>query len=81
MQSENAAAGGARRMLTIEEVLEIVPVTRGTLYRMERTGKFPTGHYISENRRVYFEDDIIAWQSGLPGNIGKPRGRHIRRHR
>lgn len=81
MQSERIAEGGARRMLTIEEVLEIVPVTRGTLYRMEKNGKFPRSHYISENRRVWFEDEIIDWQSGLPGDGGKPRGRHIKRRR
>jgi predicted DNA-binding transcriptional regulator AlpA len=71
----------ARRMLTVEEVLEIVPVTRGTLYRMEKDKKFPQGHYISENRRVYFEDEVIAWQNKLPGGGGKPRGRHVKRRR
>jgi predicted DNA-binding transcriptional regulator AlpA len=68
-------------MLTIEEVLEIVPVTRGTLYRMEKQKKFPESHYISENRRVWFEDEVIAWQNGLPPGAGKPRGRHIKRQR
>jgi len=87
MQMTKIDEGGARRMVTIEEVLEIVPVTRGTLARMEKAGKFPKSHYISENRRVWFLDEIIAWQKGFTGGGGggglggKPRGRHIKRRR
>jgi predicted DNA-binding transcriptional regulator AlpA len=77
--AEAAQSESARRMLTIDEVLDIVPVTRGTLYRMEKEKRFPESHYISANRRVWFEDEVIAWQKGLPGNTGKPRGRHIKR--
>ena len=85
MQMTKIDEGGARRMVTIEEVLEIVPVTRGTLARMEKAGKFPKSHYISENRRVWFLDEIIARQKGFDGGGGglggKPRGRHIKRRR
>jgi len=85
MQMTKIDEGGARRMVTIEEVLEIVPVTRGTLARMEKAGKFPKSHYISENRRVWFLDEIIAWQKAFTGcgggTGGKPRGRHIKRKR
>ena len=87
MQMSKIDEGGARRMVTIEEVLELVPVTRGTLARMEKAGTFPKSHYISENRRVWFLDEIIAWQKGFTGGGGgaglggKPRGRHIKRRR
>ena len=33
---------GPRRMLNEKQVLEIVPVGRSTLYRMEKAGRFPT---------------------------------------
>jgi prophage regulatory protein len=46
-------------------VLEIVPVSRSTLWRMERTGKFPRATYISKNRRVWFEDEICEWQNSV----------------
>jgi prophage regulatory protein len=54
---------GPRRMLSEKQVLEIVPVGRTTLYRMEKTGRFPRSTYISPNRRVWFEDEIVAWQN------------------
>jgi prophage regulatory protein len=56
-------ASGPRKMLLEEQVLDIVPVSRSTLWRMERTGKFPRSTYISANRRVWFEDEIIEWQN------------------
>ena len=36
-----------RRMLSEKQVLEIIPVGRTTLYRMEKAGKFPRSTYIS----------------------------------
>jgi prophage regulatory protein len=52
-------------MLSERQVLEIVPVGRTTLYRMEKAGRFPRSTYISPNRRVWFEDEIIAWQNAV----------------
>jgi predicted DNA-binding transcriptional regulator AlpA len=42
--------------------LRIVPIARTTLFRMIRAGTFPAPTYISPNRRVCYEDQIIAWQ-------------------
>ncbi len=55
---------GPRRMLNEKQVLEIVSVGRTTLYRME-TGRFPRSTYISPNRRVWFADQIVAWQKAV----------------
>jgi predicted DNA-binding transcriptional regulator AlpA len=55
----------ARRMLNDKQVLAIIPVSRTTLYRMEKAGRFPKSTYISPNRRVWFEDEIIAWQNAV----------------
>jgi predicted DNA-binding transcriptional regulator AlpA len=57
-----------RRMLTIAQVLEIVPVRRTTLFKMERKGTFPPSHYASANRRFWFADEIAQWQASLPVN-------------
>lgn len=54
---------GPRRMLSEKQVLEIIPVGRTTLYRMEKAGRFPRSTYISPNRRVWFADQVIAWQN------------------
>jgi predicted DNA-binding transcriptional regulator AlpA len=76
---------GPRRMLSEKQVLEIVPVGRTTLYRMEKAGRFPPSTYISPNRRVWFEDEIVAWQSAVDErnpNFNPNRGRGKgRRHR
>ena len=77
------AGGGAvksrpRRMLSEKHVLEIVPVGRTTLYRMEKAGRFPKSTYISPNRRVWFEDEIIAWHNAVDEfnpNRGRGKGR------
>ncbi|RXH31727.1 hypothetical protein XH84_15115 [Bradyrhizobium nanningense] len=52
-------------MLNEKQVLEIVPVGRSTLWRMEKAGRFPRSTYISPNRRIWFEDEIIAWQKAI----------------
>jgi prophage regulatory protein len=69
---------GPRRMLSEKQVLEIVPVGRTTLYRMEKSGRFPKSTYISPNRRVWFEDEIVAWQvtvDEFDPNRGRGKGR------
>lgn len=75
---EAAEKTGPRRMLNEKQVLEIVPVGRTTLYRMEKAGKFPRSTYISPNRRVWFEDQITSWQSAVDEfnpNRGRGKGR------
>lgn len=78
--SANAAGGSpARRMLNEAQVLEIIPVSRTTLYRMEKTGRFPKSTYISPNRRVWYEDQIVAWQNTvdeLDPHRARGKGRH-----
>ena len=51
-----------RKMLSLNEVLAIVPIARSTLLRMVRLKQFPQPIHISENRRVWYADQIIAWQ-------------------
>jgi predicted DNA-binding transcriptional regulator AlpA len=72
---------GPRRMLNEAQVLAIIPVGRTTLYRMEKAGRFPRSTYISPNRRVWFEDEIIAWQNAVDEfnpNRGRGKGRRQR---
>ena len=72
-------ASEPRRMLNEKQVLEIVPVGRTTLYRMAKAGRFPKSTYISPNRRVWFADEIIAWQETVDEfnpKRGRGKGRH-----
>jgi prophage regulatory protein len=64
----------ARRMLDEKQVLNIIPVGHTTLWRMEKKGGFPKSTYISPNRRIWFEDEIVAWQKQIEGqNRGAAR--------
>src|SRR6476619_7267868 len=68
-----------RRMLNEKQVLEIVPIGRTTLYRMEKAGRFPKSTYISPNRRVWFANEITAWQETVDEfnpKRGRGKGRH-----
>jgi prophage regulatory protein len=66
---------GPRVMLNEKQVLQIVSVSRSTLLRMEKTGQFPKGSYVSANRKLWFVDEIIDWQNAING-----RGRGRRNH-
>jgi predicted DNA-binding transcriptional regulator AlpA len=82
-QSEDSALEkpAPRRMLNEKQVLEIVPVGRTTLYRMEKAGRFPRSTYISANRRIWYEDEIVAWQNTVnefDPRRGRGKGRRQR---
>ena len=69
-----------RRMLSEKQVLAIVPVGRSTLWRLEKGGRFPKSTYISPNRRVWFADEIIAWQEAVDEfDPNRARGKGRRR--
>jgi predicted DNA-binding transcriptional regulator AlpA len=72
MQEGASDAPGARRMLNQDQVLAIVPVSATTLWRMEKAGRFPKSTFISANRRVWFLDEVVAWQREVDG---RRRGR------
>jgi prophage regulatory protein len=76
---------GPRRMLNEQQLLEIIPVSRTTLFRMMKAGRFPKATYISPNRRCWFESEVVAWQQAIGErnpNFNPNRGRGKgRRHR
>lgn len=81
MEVETPMASGPRRMLNEKQVLDIIPLSRTSIYRLEKVGKFPRSTYISPNRRVWFEDEIAAWQNAVD-EFDPRRGRgHGRRRR
>lgn len=75
--ANETASEGLRRMLDVDQVLSVVPVSRMTLFRMERDGRFPPSVYISANRRAWYADEVAAWQQSLPtnGRITRRRAR------
>ncbi|WP_407119027.1 helix-turn-helix transcriptional regulator [Bradyrhizobium sp. LMG 9283] len=67
-QEPRPNAEAPRRMLSVEQVLEILPLSRTTLFRMERDGVFPPSHSISAGKRAWYADEVLAWQKALPLN-------------
>ena len=65
---------GPRRMLNETQVLALIPVSRTTLHRMTKTGRFPKGTYVSANRRLWFADEVAAWQNAVD-EFNPSRGR------
>ncbi|WP_187399362.1 helix-turn-helix transcriptional regulator [Bradyrhizobium paxllaeri] len=63
-----------RAMMTLEQILALIPVSRTTLFRMESEGRFPKGVYISGNRKIWFADEVIGWQNAvkLKGSRNRP---------
>lgn len=57
-----------RPMLDIDQVLALIPVSRTTLFRMERDQIFPQSHALSPKRKCWYRDEIVAWQKALPVN-------------
>ena len=70
-----------RRMLNEAQVLAIVPISRTTLFRLEKSGRFPRSTYICPNRRVWFADQVAAWQKAVDEfDPLRGRGKGRRRH-
>jgi prophage regulatory protein len=58
---ETRATTSGKRVLSQQAVLNRVPVSRTTLWRMERAGDFPRRIQISANRIGWLEADVDAW--------------------
>jgi prophage regulatory protein len=51
-----------RDMLTSEQVLAAIPISRTQLFRLEQDGLFPQGVPLSPRRKLWFKPDVIKWQ-------------------
>ena len=70
-----------RRMLNEAELLALIPLSRTTLHRMTKIGRFPKGTYVSANRRLWFADEVAAWQDKVnefDPRRGRGKGRRQR---
>jgi predicted DNA-binding transcriptional regulator AlpA len=47
-----------RKILTLKQVLELVPVSKGALRRAIKNEEFPGPHYIGPRKLVWFDDEI-----------------------
>ena len=72
MDAEMEAQARPRAMLNEEQLLDLIPLSRTTIYRLEKRGAFPRSTYVSPNRRLWFADEVSAWQREANG---RRRGR------
>jgi len=63
--AERVEEENVREMLTAEQVLERIPVSRTTLFRLEKDELFPQGQAVTPHRKLWFKDEVIAWQKAL----------------
>ena len=70
MVKDEVRDNAPRKMLSIDDVLELVPISASTLYRLEREGLFPEGRAVSAKGKAWFADEVAAWQRDL---VGKKR--------
>jgi prophage regulatory protein len=61
---QQAAAAEVRPMLSIKQVLALIPFSRATLYREMEAGRFPAAHEIAPRRIAWFKDEVGVWQLG-----------------
>ena len=60
------------KILRTPEVIELTGLSRVTLWRLERQGKFPTRLRLSANAIGWREDEVIEWLKSRPrGRIHK----------
>ena len=75
-----ATATAGNRVLSQQAVLDRVPVSRTTLWRMERAGLFPRRIQVSTNRVGWLEADVDAWVEGKKPSQGGKEGRNGAAH-
>jgi predicted DNA-binding transcriptional regulator AlpA len=46
-------------------MLAVISISRTTLFRLERDKLFPQGQAITPHRKLWFSDEVAAWQRDL----------------
>lgn len=66
------------RILNLKQVREKTSLSRPTIWRMEREGRFPSRRQIASNRVGWVEEEVDAWLSarvkcGVSSNDGSEK--------
>ena len=64
---ENNEETGLTRLLTKQQLRDLIPLAYSTIWEMTRRGEFPRAIRICGSKRVaYREDEILAWIESRP---------------
>ena len=53
-------------LLTTHDIIALVRLSRTSIYRMTRQGRFPPPCSVGNGKIRWREDDVRAWMAGLP---------------
>ena len=53
-------------LMTTREIIALVRLSRTSIYRMTRQGRFPPPCSVGNGKIRWREDDVRAWMAGLP---------------
>ena len=59
----STTSNDTHRLLDWPELSTRIPLSRTTIWRLVRDGRFPAPLQISPGRKAWREDDIIAWMT------------------
>ena len=68
---EQGSGPNLRPMISIAELLERIPISRTTLDKMVKEGRFPKPYPITPTKFGFFVDEVASWQRELVGASGK----------
>ena len=57
------------RYLKIEEVLEVTSYSRAQIYRLMKSGEFPSSYRLSKNRVAWKETEIRDWAGNRKSTV------------
>ena len=59
--SKDEVSNNGHQLLSLQKVMELVPVSRATLHRMEKSGRFPAPKRLGPHRRAWRAKDVYDW--------------------
>jgi prophage regulatory protein len=54
------------KILRTPEVIELTGLSRATIWRLERKGKFPARLHLGENAIGWLDDEVMDWMASRP---------------
>ena len=71
----NNMGNAVMKLIRLNQVLALTGLSRGTIYRLERTGSFPLRRRLGPNSVAWPEHEITAWMESRPAARETPSNR------
>ena len=67
-----------RKMIRLNKLVEVLGVSRRTIYRWMEAGQFPRPVNVGDLAMSFYEDEVAAWQKKREEQSTAPPGRVIK---